>query len=855
MVKHHPPLSRGTPLDIAGALEGRRALGPPGQVTVDITNRCDNNCMVCRKHSPLLGDMAPGTKWREQEMPRKQLFHLINELSSLGVKRVQFNGGGEPLMHPSCLEGLERIKAQGMEAALSTGFTLVDDGAIERLVAMRVDEIMVSLWAASPHTYSRLHPNKSAATFLRIREHLADLCRRKSSSTRITVSNVLFCMNIQEVTAMYQLALDVGADAVSYQLMDPVMGCTDSLLLQPMEQVQLIAKMEKVRQMAGTCRKPGVELVDHDEFLQRLRLNDPVLGRYDIRYVDRTPCYAGWSFSRVLPNGDVCPCRRGDKKPLGNLNERSFPDIWFSAPYDDFRNKARILKKSDSYFQMMDCYATCYNRAQNVAFHRRLEAFLARQKGGQKEICKKGDVLLAVCPPWDVEKPPLNLAYLAEYLRMKGIAVSVYDFNLECHYQAPNERIKWLWTMHAANEVSTEELSGEMIKGYDRLIDEVVQDIVSSDPAAIGFSVNYRNIGVTEELVRRIKREAPAKPVVYGGAEVYCQMIVGQLANKRADAFVVGEGEITLLELLPHLTKGARPKIPGVIWNDKGRLTELSLRGPIRPLEQLPFPRYADFDLERYRNEVPHLPFLSSRGCVNKCSFCMDHYLTGGFRTRDPAHALAELKHHIKKHRIRHFSFNDLLCNGNVKQLFNLCRMIRDERLDIQWWSYAAIHRKMSDELLMMMKEAGCVHINYGFESGSGSVLKRMNKFYSPGDAEDVIRRTYEAGIQTSVNVIVGFPGENEDEFQETCDFLSRNHEVISQITNLGACMICPGSDIEQNPGKYGVNIRDGGNWSDDTGNTLELRMERLHRIQELIQALDISNIIVNKPASGNDRS
>jgi len=68
MAKHHPPLSRGTPLEIAGALEGRRALGPPEQVAVDITNRCDNNCIVCRKHSPLLGDMDPGPKWREQEM-------------------------------------------------------------------------------------------------------------------------------------------------------------------------------------------------------------------------------------------------------------------------------------------------------------------------------------------------------------------------------------------------------------------------------------------------------------------------------------------------------------------------------------------------------------------------------------------------------------------------------------------------------------------------------------------------------------------------------------------------------------------------------------------------------------------
>ena len=105
-------------------------------------------------------------------------------------------------------------------------------------------------------------------------------------------------------------------------------------------------------------------------FLRRIKnIKDNKEQQHDINIVDKLPCYIGWTFTRILPNGDVLPCCKAHKKPLGNLHEKSFKDIWYSNNYNEFRLLAKTQKKSHPYFNIINCYKSCDNVGMNLETH------------------------------------------------------------------------------------------------------------------------------------------------------------------------------------------------------------------------------------------------------------------------------------------------------------------------------------------------------------------------------------------------------------------------------------------------------------------------------------------------------
>jgi len=89
--------------------------------------------------------------------------------------------------------------------------------------------------------------------------------------------------------------------------------------------------------------------------------------------VDTIPCYAGHVYSRVLVTGEVIPCCKAEKKPMGNVYTESFASIWNASSYQTFREKAVLCKKNDSYFKPIDCYSSCDNYGMNLQFDEMLK--------------------------------------------------------------------------------------------------------------------------------------------------------------------------------------------------------------------------------------------------------------------------------------------------------------------------------------------------------------------------------------------------------------------------------------------------------------------------------------------------
>jgi len=452
------------------------------------------------------------------------------------------------------------------------------------------------------------------------------------------------------------------------------------------------------------------------------------------------------------------------------------------------------------------------------------------------------DILLVMCPPWDTKKPPLNLAYLVTYLKSKGIKADIFDLNI-IFYKSVSKKERVYWEME--NIWQNLSKSSNILKKNNKLIDNFMSIIVKEKIKIIGFSVNPGNFSFTLSIAGRIKKENKNVRVIFGGSLIFYEEFRNKISGKVCDYFVIGEGEKTLYELVTSLKK-KKPvsNILGVMINNRSSKYKLIPRKSIINLDEIPFPTFEEFDLKLYTNK--ELPILISRGCIGKCAYCTDYIISGYYRFKSAEKIVEELIFLIVKHKIRMFVLNDLLCNGNLKELEKICDLIIKNNLRITFRGYATIRSDMSIELLKKMRKAGCVTLHYGFESGSNKVLKYMNKHYTSEDAEELIKKTKKAGINVVINIIVGFPGETESEFNKTLEFIKRNKSYIDSVGNVGVCFIMNGSSIQKYPERFGIVLtRNYDKWYGKYNNH-KIRTKKAMQVIKLLDKLKIPVSVEN---------
>ena len=112
----------------------------------------------------------------------------------------------------------------------------------------------------------------------------------------------------------------------------------------------------------------------------------------------------------------------------------------------------------------------------------------------------------------------------------------------------------------------------------------------------------------------------------------------------------------------------------------------------------------------------------------------------------------------------------------------------------------------MTDKLLVKMRQAGCVGLWYGVESGSQRILHKMKKGYNLETAKNVIHDTARNGIRVLIFMIVDFPGETPNDFRQSVDFLKQNQDYIDQVS-ISRFGVLHDSEIALSPKKYGIEV------------------------------------------------
>jgi radical SAM superfamily enzyme YgiQ (UPF0313 family) len=449
-------------------------------------------------------------------------------------------------------------------------------------------------------------------------------------------------------------------------------------------------------------------------------------------------------------------------------------------------------------------------------------------------------ITLVITPCWDVGTPPIGMGYVAQYMRAAGYHVWTYDLNLAGYKEVGRGD---LWDPKNQKYWVDQGLFRKELPDLDDFLNRWAQRLADEEGLLIGFSVNAASRYFTVELARRIRERRPDRPLIWGGPGVHNYQELNHIPNNLVDCVVVGEGEVTLLEIANQLAQGndLPGDLPGTAMPHEDRFRFNPPRPEIADLDSLPFPTYEGFPVDSYVHKSC-VPVIVSRGCPMRCSFCDTSQRFKQFRWRSAANVMEEINYHASQREIYSITFHDALINGNIKMLRELIDLFIESELNLQWTGNCVVHKAATQELYQDMARAGCTRLLYGLESGSSRVLKLMNKHYSPEHSASVLRWGHEAGIENWVNFICGFPGESEQEFEETLRFAEQNIGHIHTITAVTVMFFVPETQVYDQHKELGVTLHPHSHfmWTDDKGNTPEVRIARVQKLLDLFAAHDV---------------
>ena len=311
-----------------------------------------------------------------------------------------------------------------------------------------------------------------------------------------------------------------------------------------------------------------------------------------------------------------------------------------------------------------------------------------------------------------------------------------------------------------------------------------VSDFIEEDTLAVCISSNFIFMNDIREIAEQVKQVAPELPVIAGGMLVKKVLDAGESFSRKTldylkefqgkvDAFVIeAMGEGTLVKLLRCLKSGsALSRVLNVAYFDShGDLAFTS-----REKERVHMDQTAiswDRVPERYLRST--LPLNSSRGCFYRCRFCTYHWLFPEVHYKSIPVLQEELRKIGNLGFARHVRFTDDNFTANKVRVKEVLKMMIREKFGFTWSSFARASA-LTPDMVKLMKESGCEFVDLGLESGSQTILDKMDKRLKREQSVNAIKMLNDQGIVSRGSFIIGYPGETEKTFEETIDFISES--------------------------------------------------------------------------------
>jgi anaerobic magnesium-protoporphyrin IX monomethyl ester cyclase len=306
--------------------------------------------------------------------------------------------------------------------------------------------------------------------------------------------------------------------------------------------------------------------------------------------------------------------------------------------------------------------------------------------------------------------------------------------------------------------------------------DDLITKVKKFSPDAIGFSAMTYNFGQGQKLAKRIKNEYKDIPIIFGGDHVSgCAAhydtfpdLLEKILQPSIDYIVIGEGEITITELLKSIEgKKEINEVDGIAYKKDGKIIFTKTRERIQNLDELPNPDRSSLAEKNYkfvgfgRQSV----FINyQRGCRFRCTFCSTPVTWGKGQTTSSAKYLVdEIEEISKTYGLNHFFICEEDFMSNKERVYQICEEIKTRDLEnkITWFSFARV-TDVDKETLKTIKSAGCSWLFYGIESMNQNTLKKLHKGINPEKVREVFELTKETGLNVWGTLMMGYYWEDE---------------------------------------------------------------------------------------------
>lgn len=302
--------------------------------------------------------------------------------------------------------------------------------------------------------------------------------------------------------------------------------------------------------------------------------------------------------------------------------------------------------------------------------------------------------------------------------------------------------------------------------------------LLDTKPNVLALYTNLMTKLNVIETMQYVKRSSPDTVIILGGPDV--RHNVEDYLKAGSDIIVIGEGEQTLLEVIQTVNQGNTTEfahIDGLAYYSGGELVETKERSRIRPIDDLPLPNRKKIDMQPYLKtwKTAHgksaMTVSTQRGCPYTCKWCSTAVYGQSYRRRSPHLVAAELKMLKDEYNPDTIWFVDDVFSVSHKWLEDFKDEVKKQGALIPFECITRADR-MNEEVIDWLKEAGCFRIWIGAESGSQRVIDLMDRRVDVDYVSSMIKLTKSKGLEAGTFIMLGYPGETEEDIKTTVAYL-----------------------------------------------------------------------------------
>jgi anaerobic magnesium-protoporphyrin IX monomethyl ester cyclase len=365
---------------------------------------------------------------------------------------------------------------------------------------------------------------------------------------------------------------------------------------------------------------------------------------------------------------------------------------------------------------------------------------------------------------------PINLAYLAAAVIKAGFSAEIWDYSIEGFVE-----------------------------------NDFLNKINESNLLAIGIHCKTFNITQGNHLAGIIKKHFPGIVTIVGGPHSSALPIDTLKEFPHFDIVVIGEGEVTIVELCRAISSGNDlNKVDGLAFREDGTDICTRKRQLIKNLDEIEYP--ARHLLPKFPHNMRHstrgisplnhnvTEIFTSRGCPGKCIFCAVNVSYGNcVRLRNVDNVLGEVEECISRYNYNHIIIQDDTFTLNKKRVSGILDGFR--RLGLKSWSCDSRIDTIDEEMLKEMAASGCKKISFGVESGSDRILKLINKNITVEQVKKTVglARKANIGIVECTFIIGSHPDETYDDLRATWRLIK---EICPDIIAVSVIVPYPGTEV-----------------------------------------------------------